>query len=146
MDKTLQQNITKEFVERETSLYDTLYFYGERQKVHLLIDAITKEYTQRYPSSKVLRTNADDFRKETIEQIVCEIHYYIPSCDLYIFENIDAVAGMEANEQRLYGVLDWLLKNKRQIIISGSVPTKRLWNLAPRICAQIAGGIALCVE
>ena len=146
MDKTLQQKIIREFVERETSLYDTLYFHGERQKVHLLIEAITKEYTQRHPSSKVLRTNADDFRKETIEQIACGNHYYIPLCDLYIFENIDAVAGMEANEQRLYGALDWLLENKRQIIISGSVPTERLWKLAPRICAQIDGGIALFVE
>jgi len=70
----------------------------------------------------------------------------IRECGLFIFENIGEIAGIETKEQSLYGILDWLLENRRKIVISGTVPINDMMILAPRICAQIDGGIDCPVE
>ena len=146
MDNLFHNKIIHAFTSRETSLYDVLYLYGQPSSVNLYIDTLEEKYMQAYPSIQVIQTNATNFIKETCEQVLRGASYAMPQCDLYIFEGINGVAGMEANEQRLYGILDWLLENKKQIIITGSVPTSELGSLAPRIRAQIDGGISLLIE
>ena len=70
-------------------------------------------------------------------------------CDLYgayFEENMqDTNSAFYQEIQRLYGILDWLLENNRQIVITGTVPTAAIANLAPRIKAQIDGGIACAI-
>lgn len=130
------------------------------QTVERIVDVAAERYRRKYPSAGVVRTDAEGFVREMVEQfthtdrfaaermerIAGGSIYAMPSCDLYIFEHIDGVAGKESVEQRLYGILDWLLENGRQIIITGSAPTAAIRNLAPRIRAQIDGGITFCAE
>lgn len=110
-----------------------------------MVDYIIESYHTHHPEANILRLDAEEFRSETLRKVMAGEHYIIPVCDLFVLENIDGVAGLEANEQRLYGILDWLLENNRQIVITGTAPTAAIANLAPRIKAQIDGGIAYSI-
>lgn len=137
-----EKKIIDAFVERRSRIYDLLYLYGEDCLTAEIVDEILNSYRVRYPEANVLRMDAEDFRAESIRKVLSGEYYTIPTCDLFVLECIDGVAGLEANEQRLYGILDWLLENNRQIVITGTAPTAAVTNLAPRIRAQIDGGIS----
>ena len=146
MDNVFCNKVMHAFTSRENPLYDMLYLYGQPTSIKLFLDTLEEKYIQAHPTGQVIRTNATDFINETYEQILRGASYSMPQCDLYIFEEIDDLSGKETNEQKLYGILDWLLENKKQIIITGSAPTAELTSLASRIQAQIDGGISLLVK
>ena len=137
-----EKKIIDAFVARQSQIYDLLYLYGENCLTAKIVDELLNSYRVRYPEAIVLRMDAESFCEETFRKILAGEHYTLPACDLFILEHIDGVAGLEANEQRLYGILDWLLENNRQIVITGTAPTAAVTNLAPRIKAQIDGGIS----
>lgn len=140
-----EKKIIDAFVERRSRIYDLLYLYGEDCLTTGIVDEILNSYRVRYPEANILRMDAEEFRAETLRKVMAGEHYIILACDLFVLEHIDGIAGLEANEQRLYGILDWLLENNRQIVISGTAPTVAVTNLAPRIRAQIDGGISCSV-
>lgn len=144
MSTQLAHKMIDGIIQRETSLFDVVYFYGNRELIGTLLEMVEEKYRKNHPHSRIIRTDAESFREETRQNVINGIHC-MPECDLYILENIEEIAGLEINEQRLYGILDWLLENRRQIIISGASPTAAMENLAPRICAPIDGGISLGV-
>ena len=145
MDKSCQMKIVDAFIQKAGDAYNSLYFYGEHQHTKTVVDSIIESYRTHHPEVNILRLDAEEFRAESIRKVRSGEHYTIPSCDLFVLEYIDGVAGLEANEQRLYGILDWLLEHNRQIVITGTAPTAAIANLAPRIKAQIDGGIACAV-
>ena len=134
--------IVDAFTQKTGNTYNSLYFYGEHQHTKAVVDYIIESYRTHHPEANILRLDAEEFRAESIRKVRSGGHYTIPTCDLFVLEYIDGVAGLEANEQRLYGILDWLLENNRQIVITGTAPTAAITNLAPRIRTQIDGGIA----
>lgn len=141
MNRLLLPKLVDEIAKGQNLIYDLVYFYGDRQTLRGVMDAIAEKTENR----RIVRTDAENFREETAKTRWGE-DPAIPDCDLYIFEEIDGVAGLESNEQRLYGILDWLLENRRQIVISGTAPTAEMVMLAHRIRAQIDGGISFRVE
>ena len=140
MDVEFLQKLIDEITSRQADIYNVIYFYGNRHNINTIIDDIVKKCHNR----QITKVTGSAFRDETL-QIILHEGQSIPDCDLYIFESIEKVAGLEANEQRLYGVLDWLLEQKKQIIITGAIPVKEIESLAPRIRAQIDGGISLYI-
>ena len=145
MDRIVRKKIVDAFVERCSRIYDLLYLYGERLGTKAMVDDILESYRMRHPEANILRTDAERFRAETIGKVMAGEHYDIAVCDLFVLEDVDGIPGLETNEQRLYGMLDWLLENHRQIIVSGTMPTAGITNLAHRIRAQIDGGIAFAI-
>ena len=145
MDISFQKKIVDAFIQRTGNTYNSLYFYGAHQHTKAVVDYIIKFYRTHHPEANIFRLDAEEFRSETLRKVMAGEYYTIPAYDLFVLENIDAVAGLEANEQRLYGILDWLLENNRLIVITGTTPTAAIANLAPRIKAQIDGGIACAV-
>ena len=129
-------------IRRQTDLYDTVYFYGDSTAAAQTVDKLLARYTARKPKANILRTDAEAFRRQTLEMLQSG-DTAMPDCDLYIFERLEKIAGLETNERRLYGILDHLLENRRQIVICGAAPTAQMENLAPRIRAQVDGAIAL---
>ena len=142
MDQIFQTKLIAAFTDRTSPVYDLLYLYGAHQTTAEFIDTLTKQYVKQHPASKIIRTTSESFKTETIRKVVAGECFSATSCDLFILEDISELAGMEANEQRLYTMLDWLIENKCQVIISGDVPVSQISKLAPRICAQINGGIS----
>ena len=138
----LRKKIIEAFVERQSRIYDLLYLYGQPWLTTKIVEELLNSYRVENPKANILRMDADGFREETFRKILAGEHYTLPACNLFILEYIDGVAGLETNEQRLYGILDWLLENNRQIVITGTAPTAAITNLAPRIRTQIDGGIA----
>ena len=146
MDQILQTKLIDAFTDRTSPVYDLLYLYGAHQTTAGFIDALTNQYAERHPSAQIVRTTSESFRDETIRKVVAGERFSATLCDLFILEDISELAGMEANEQRLYGILDWLIENKRQVVISGDVPISQINKLAPRICAQVNGGISCALN
>lgn len=145
MHAELAKKIVDGIIQRQTPLYDLVYFYGDKEKNQALLAVLEEKYRKNHPDSGMIRTDADAFRRETREQLLTGV-YGLQECDLYIFEHIDEIAGLEANEQRLYGILDWLLEHRRQIVICGTLPTADMKTLAHRIRAQMDGGICVSTE
>ena len=141
----LRKKIIEAFIERQSRIYDLLYLYGQPWLTTKIVEELLSSYRVENPKANISRMDADSFREETFRKVLAGEHYTYPVCDLFILEHIEGVAGLEANEQRLYGILDWLLENNRQIVITGTVPTTAITNLAPRIGAQIDGGIAYSI-
>ena len=141
MSKELLLKVVEGIADRQMQVFDVVYFYGDRKNICKLLQTVEEKFRENHPHAEILRTNAAVFRKETYQNILEGI-LSIPECDLFIFEDIGEIAGLEANEQRLYGILDWLLENKRQIVMSGTSPVADMTTLSSRICAQIDGGIS----
>lgn len=147
MEEQLIQKLVDRIVLRDNVIYNTVYFYGDKSRIQSLLTEIETTYTERYPAAKTMHTDANTFLNETIRNVIdgsmsdphCE-------CDLFIFENIERIAGMGMPEQRLYVILDWLLETGRQIIVTGATPTTNISRLAPRICAQLDGGVSFCIS
>ena len=146
MDQQQIHRIAEAIAWKESGIYSLVYFYGNPQGILAALSEITETYKKYCPAAKIIRVNAEAFCIETIHSIREGIFSSQCDCDLYIFENIGAVAGRETIEQRLYGILDWLLEHGRQIIVTGSAPTSELRTLAPRICAQLDGGVSFPME
>ena len=146
MDQIFQTKLIAAFTDRTSPVYDLLYLYGAHQTTAEFIDTLTKQYVEQHPASKIIRTTSESFKDETIRTVVSGERFSVIECDLFVLDGISELAGMEANEQRLYGILDWLIENKRQVVISGDAPVSQIIKLAPRICAQINGGISCALN
>ena len=152
MDKSLPtEMVINAIVERENQLYDLVYFFGRPKDTTPVIDALLRKYSSAYPNKKVIRMKAQD-----VTQIMCENIMHntcrpilaeneLNGCDLFVLECIDTVAGFLATEELLYGVLDWLLEHRVQIVVTGNMRIADMEKLAPRIRAQIDGGIRCLV-
>lgn len=147
MDQQQIHRIAEAILRKERGIYSLVYFYGDSEGIFAVLDEIVAKFEKHSPEAGIIRVNAEVFCSETIQSIREGI-FFSPhcDCDLYIFENIGEVAGRETIEQRLYGILDWLLEHGRQIIVTGSAPTADLRTLAPRICAQLDGGVSFPME
>lgn len=141
------QMVIDAIVARENSIYDVVYFCGDAKTIQAALKEAEHKYAEHHPEAVVIREDAADFYNTTMRNLQegrRSALYY--DCDLYIFSRINLIAGREVNEQRLYGILDWLLEHGRQIIVTGSEPTEDISRLAPRIRAQLDGGVALRLE
>jgi chromosomal replication initiation ATPase DnaA len=135
--------------ENKNGLYNVVYLYGAVDATGKLIDRIAEEVKAQNPDWLVVQTTGTAFCREFISGIRCgEISAWQKSLqgDVLLLDDIEAVAGHESMEQFLYGLLDWYLERKKQIVVAGQVPLKDISNLAPRICAQLSGGISFFVE
>lgn len=146
MDQLFQTRLIHAFTSNSNHVYDMLYLYGTHKNTAEFIDTLTKQYVEQHPASKIIRTTSESFKDETIRIVVSGERFSVIECDLFVLDGISELAGMEANEQRLYGILDWLIENKRQVVIVGDVPVAQIIKLAPRICAQINGGISCALN
>ena len=147
MTESIQLKIIDQVVRRESAVYDVVYFYGDHQSTQSVVNKIESVYKERFATSVIVRTTAAEIWQKKYLEIRNGIFYSpAPVCDLYILEHIEEIAGREVIEQHLYGVLDSLLESGKQIIITGSEPAMNLLTLAPRIRAQIDGGLALSVD
>ena len=144
--------VQKELIEHESEIYDLVYFYGRPKDTLLVIDELVHNYKERYPGKRVFRMKARDITTIMCEKIIHNIfgpiltEHELSRCDLFVLEFLDTVAGYLATEEHLYGILDWLLEHHVQIVITGNMRIADMKKLAPRICAQIDGGISCLVR
>ena len=146
------EKVLSAIVERETALFDLVYFFGRAQDTALLIDELLQKYTAAHQSRNVIRMKAQDIITFMFDNIYHHTNKPIlpkvelNSCDLFVLEHLDAIAGSIVAEEPLYGVLDRFLENHAQIVITGNVRLADMWKLAPRIRAQLDGGISCLVK
>ena len=133
-------------VDNDGALYDVVYLYGSWAAVAARVEDILGAYRGKYPQNSVQHNDGEWFLAETIHTVRMGRRCQLPECDLYVLENIDKVAGRESAEQRLYGILDNQLENKRRILVTGKEPLCNAITLADRINAQVAGGVSFPVE
>ena len=144
--------VQKELIEHKSEIYDLVYFYGRPKDTSLVIDELMHNYKERYPGKRVIRMKARDITTIMCEKIIHNIfgpiltEHELSRCDLFVLEFLDTVAGYLATEEHLYGMLDWLLEHHIQIVITGNMRIADMKKLAPRIRAQIDGGISCLVR
>ena len=141
------QKIINNIVSRESEIFDMVYFYGNKSRIQSILSEIENACTERFPTAKMLHIDANTFRDETMRMWRDRL-MFTPQCDcdLYVFEGIEQIAGMQTTEQRLYGILDWLLENGHQVVVTGDRPTACIDRLTPRICAQLDGGVSFYIS
>lgn len=142
------QGVLSGIITRRNPAYDVVYFYGKSNDTTIVVDELLRSYSSCYKNKNAIRMNGQVFLENQLQNIrdgKCqsvlseeELH----TCDLFVFEEIDKIAGLQVTEQALYGLLDWLLEHNVQIVITGSVPIAYMDKLAPRIRTQICGGIS----
>ena len=146
METQQHRKLTDAILSGNREVYRRIYFYGDAAHITPLLDDLETQYRTRNPTAAVTRITAQDFCSETIRNVQSgDLDTPNCDCDLYIFEEIGQIAGMKVTEERLYGILDRLQEHDRQIIVTGSVPTAGMHRLAPRIRAQLDGGISFPV-
>ena len=134
---------------KENTLYQLVYFYGSSDSARRLTAALAQEAKERNPHALILHTNGNAFYQDMVSRIRRGMPTGIQAAycgDLLILEDLEAIAGNETSEQHLYGIIDWYLENGKQLVVTGSAPVKDIIALAPRICAQIEGGISFRLE
>ena len=146
------EKVLNSIIERENRIYDLVYFFGRPKDTTLVIDELLQNMSVCHQNKMVIRMNARD-----ITTILCNNVKHntrmpvlndaeLNNCDLFVLEYIDTVAGFHATEELLYGVLDWFLENHVQIVITGNMRLADMEKLAPRIRAQIDGGISCLIR
>lgn len=144
--------VQKELIEHKSEIYDLVYFYGRPKDTSLVIDELMHNFKERYPGKRIIRMKARDITTIMCEKIIHNIfgpiltEHELSRCDLFVLEFLDTVAGYLATEEHLYGMLDWLLEHHIQIVITGNMRIADMKKLAPRIRAQIDGGISCLVR
>ena len=145
------QNVVSEIIKRNSGIYDVVYFYGQGGATTAVIEKLLAS-CQSCIGRNVIRTSGAAFCKTLSARIQAgNLGSPFPeealfSCDLFIFEDIDAIACHSVAQESLYNILNWLLEHHVQIVITGSAPAARMDLLSSRICAQIAGGLGCPVD
>lgn len=149
MDENLPvEKVLNAIVERENRIYDLVYFFGRPKDTMLVIDELLHNISVCHHNKTVIRMNARDIttilcnnvKHNTRMPVLNDVELNV--CDLFVLEHLDTVAGFLVTEELLYGVLDWFLEHHVQIVITGNMRTADMEKLAPRIRAQIDGGIS----
>ena len=138
-----------EFSHPNRSIYDVLYLYGPPDKTASFVAKIKQEVQCRNPIATIIHTTGYAFCNNTILHYSQGIHdrIYDDYCgDLLIFEHIHFIAGKITAEQELYGIIDGYLEHGRKIVVTGENPLNCIHCLAPRIQAQLVGGLNLKIE
>lgn len=143
------EKILDAVLKNENGLYRVVYLYGAAEGTGKLMDRIAEEVKAQNPDRWVAQTTGAEFCRELISGIQYgDVSAWQQALrgDVFLLDGIDAIAGKESAEQYLYGMLDWHLERGKQIVVAGQMPLKDIPKLAPRICAQLSGGISLFVE
>lgn len=142
------EQLRRELLKEKTDLYNTLYLFGDPEKTIALIARLRTDMTNRKPATMVRHITGTAFREDVITRChrgdISNIKRDYQG-DMLILEGLEYVAGREATEEKLYGILDWYLENGKRIIVTGDGALDQLTRLAPRIHAQLSGGISLLV-
>ncbi|MBR7178728.1 MAG: hypothetical protein IKD27_04320 [Oscillospiraceae bacterium] len=141
--------IVQEQINRTSNAYDVIYLYGNTNAAAALAAAAEKAMRAKDPDSVIVHTSGDQFL-EDLHLNCCQgtlrrmQNAYLG--DYLILEDIQCVAGKEYTQQILYGIINSFLENGKQILITGTAPPYCIAALAPRIQAQLIGGINIFVE
>ena len=146
------EKVLNSIIERESKIYDLVYFFGRPKDTTLVIDELLQKFSVCYQNKTVIRMNARDITTIMCNNIIRNTRMPVLNdvelnvCDLFVLEHLDTVAGFLVTEELLYGVLDWFLEHHVQIVVTGNMRTADMEKLAPRIRAQIDGGISCLIR
>ena len=142
------QNAVDAFVQGRGYFCGLLYAYGLPGSTEELAEQIFQAYRAQHPEAQIHREDGSAVHPKIVDRIkrgqslwtLAKADY-----DLLILEHIEGIAGRETSEEIIYSLLDKMLLQGRQILVTGNVPVPQMLTLAPRICTQLSGGINLPV-
>ena len=74
------QRVVDAIVLNENGIYNTVYFYGDSNRMQVMLANIERVYTKYYPMAKVIRTDAESFCNKTIRNMREQIFQLNSSC------------------------------------------------------------------
>jgi chromosomal replication initiator protein len=148
MDHLIADGVIQKLVAQDR-MYNTVYVYGSAARTAAMAACAEAEMRRARPNAKIIHITGSAFYADVLSrcrqgELSGMLHAY--TGDLLILEDISPIAGAEMTEQELYGILDWFLEHEKQLLITGDAPPDCVQNLAPRIRAQLNGGICIAIE
>ena len=131
--------------------YTPLYLYGSTGvgKTHLL-ESIVSAATSENPRTRVLFLSAEQFTTYFLEALH---HNGLPSfrrkyrsVELLIIDDIHFFCGKTSTTIELLHTIDTLLRNGRQIVLSGNLAPGELGELGPELTSRLSGGVSYQIE
>lgn len=123
-------NAAKQIAEDPACPYQSLFLYGGRNlgKTHLLI-SIGNHIAQRFPEKKALYIHGEDFSRiveDNSPDVVGQILKKWRQIDFFLLDDVDRISGKPGAQEKLYGLYNSHLEQKKKIILTGSLQPKDL--------------------
>ena len=137
------------FVEGSRKTYDVLYVYGHPSATAELAARVAQDYRRLHPEAKIALESGNAFSEKFIERIKAGENIFPwrkETWNLLIFENIQELGGKEHSQELAYELLDLLLRQGGQILVTGDKSIPNLLQLEERICAQLSGGLSVKIK
>ena len=137
--------------ESPAKAYNPLFIYGHvgLGKTHLM-QAITHQIKQNYPSSTCCYLSSERFTNELIDAIR---HRSTPNfrkkyrhIDVLLIDDIHFLAGKESTQEEFFHTFNTLHNNHKQIIISSDRSPKEISNLEERLSSRFAWGLITDIQ
>ena len=129
-------------------VYNPIFCHGSREALKAAEKQIEKVISETLLDVKVIRIDGPDFLNRIMHSLKegGDIFRFAKSCgggDILILSGLEEFAGKELASECLYYILDDYLLRGHAIIAFAQTPPIGIVKLAPRIRAQLEGGILL---
>lgn len=126
--------------------YNPLFIYGGvgLGKTHLL-QAAGNAILRSIPHATVLYTTAEDFTNQVIEAIQHQkmegFRKKYRQVDVFILDDVQFLANKERTQEELFHTFNWLMEERKQIILSSDRPPHELMGLQERLVSRFERGM-----
>ncbi len=137
-----------EYVAGHTSKvkYNPLFIYGDigTGKTHLL-HAIGNRVRERRSNARILFLSAEKFMNEYVAALqngeITRFKHNLASLDVFILDDLQNLAHKNKSQEVLLYILNELVRKKRQVILSASLPPAKMTEFNKQLLSFIQKGL-----
>jgi len=135
-----------------TSNFNPLVLYGGTGlgKTHLL-QAIGRYAVQNHTADKVVYRTANQFLSEFVNYVhrqrnAASFYKVYNDTDILLIDDIQFIAGKKSSQEELYKVVNALMSQKKQVVITCDQPPSQIKGLHARLLNRFTSGVSLDVQ
>ncbi|MBQ7528340.1 chromosomal replication initiator protein DnaA [bacterium] len=131
--------------------YNPLFIYSGvgLGKTHL-INAIGNYVREHYPSLKVLYVSTEQFTNEFVESIRLNkqqsFRNKFREVDVLLIDDIHFILNKDGFQEELFQTIDFLRRNKRQVVISSDCPPSEMKTVINRLKSRFSWGLIVDIQ
>lgn len=118
-------------------------------KTHL-INAIGNYVIEHYPTLKVLYVSTEEFTNEFVESIRLNqqqnFRNKFREVDVLLIDDIHFILNKDGFQEELFQTIDFLRRNKRQVVISSDRPPSEMKTVINRLKSRFAWGLIVDIQ